>query len=1180
MKNLNLTILQLLFICFLLSSIVLSQTSTENYIYIQEPTEAVSTISTSTDVIRTVQYFDGLGRPKETIQVEASPRPNGELGNLVTKYEYDGFGRQVRDYLLVPVSQSDLNLTTTSNYNVGRTTQYGAQVYFSEKTIENSPLNRVLKQAAPGNDWAKDSGHEIEFTYKTNAVNEVSIYEINNGIIIKTSAKYPPNTLYKTTTKNENGHELHEFKNKQGQVVLKRTFVASGTVAGRGVDPQEEWTEIVDTHYIYDIYGNLVGVVPPLAASKPSITVDIQNNLCYLYKYDERNRLVEKKLPGKGWEYMVYDKQDRLVATQDAIQRADGGKWLFTKYDKFGRVLYTGLLNDNRDRLYVQEYVNSFGDNNEVNNGSSFNQNGIIVKYTKSAFPLNFSDVLSVNYYDGFYNGEGLPPYKYGSNSLFVSNERLKGLITLTSIRILGTATWEHTYTYYDDNLRPIKTVKKNHLGGRTEIDSKLNFKGLPENKYTYHKRSNSAIEVKTEDFYEYDNMLRLTSHRQSINDSPTKQTIAIHQYNKIGQLANKKVGGTANNASDRWQDIQYAYNIRGWLTSINQVMEIMGGNFVNPPAPNDDLFSFEIKYNNPEANLGATPLYNGNISQTIWRTGSDNDKRGYTYTYDQLNRLRKADFSVGATPINAYGEYLAYDVNGNIIALNRSMGDAMNNEIDMDKLEYTYKGGYRNSNQLQKVVDNATIANSQGFDNGSSGTSDDYTYDANGNMISDLNKGISDIKYNHLNLPTEISWTGSTNKIRYVYNAAGQKVKKTVVDGSTTKIVDYLDGFQYAGEVLQFFPHPEGYVKVTPGAATPTSTPTFYSYNYVYNYTDHLGNVRLSYSKNPATNQLNILEENHYYPFGLKHEVYVSGGKRDYRAIPDDNDPRLVGVTKTDYQYKYNGFEYQDELGLGWYDYMARNYDPALGRWMNMDPLAEVSRRHSPYNYAFNNPLRYIDPDGMMPEDVIITGPLKQEAFDQLQSSVEGELNLTMDESGMVCYERTNMIGPLTQGAQDLMNAIDDTTITSTVIASDNDFVSTKQGPLLGNFMGNEFTGVGPIFTVDAKQEVNPTALKNFDEAAGAKVGTNMLHETIEPYRGGLISKQTGVEAKVNSSIYEKAHSQSPPQAGHPTLPTEHFFNASGTEIYRGDDGKVPGAVKIEYRFNGKTFHTVPKSK
>ncbi|CAN0356605.1 unnamed protein product, partial [Ectocarpus sp. 4 AP-2014] len=67
-------------------------------------------------------------------------------------------------------------------------------------------------------------------------------------------------------------------------------------------------------------------------------------------------------------------------------------------------------------------------------------------------------------------------------------------------------------------------------------------------------------------------------------------------------------------------------------------------------------------------------------------------------------------------------------------------------------------------------------------------------------------------------------------------------------------------------------------------------------------------------------------------------------------------------------HKYGFGGKEENDELGLQWLDFSARNYDPALGRWMNLDPLAEEMRRHSPYNYTFNNPIYYVDPDGMMP--------------------------------------------------------------------------------------------------------------------------------------------------------------------------------------------------------------------
>ncbi|MDH6254458.1 RHS repeat-associated protein [Chryseobacterium sp. H1D6B] len=119
-----------------------------------------------------------------------------------------------------------------------------------------------------------------------------------------------------------------------------------------------------------------------------------------------------------------------------------------------------------------------------------------------------------------------------------------------------------------------------------------------------------------------------------------------------------------------------------------------------------------------------------------------------------------------------------------------------------------------------------------------------------------------------------------------------------------------------------------------------------FVHFLYIYNYTDHLGNVRLSYLNNGSGAE--VLEENNYYPFGLKHEGYnVLNGNPAYK-------------------YQYKGKELQEESGM--YDYGARSYMPDLGRWGVVDPLAEVSRRWTPYNYAFNNPIRFVDPDGMMP--------------------------------------------------------------------------------------------------------------------------------------------------------------------------------------------------------------------
>ncbi len=357
------------------------------------------------------------------------------------------------------------------------------------------------------------------------------------------------------------------------------------------------------------------------------------------------------------------------------------------------------------------------------------------------------------------------------------------------------------------------------------------------------------------------------------------------------------------------------------------------------------DLFSFKLNYNSVDGSTSAaSPLYNGNIAETFWQTGADGNLvyRGYGYKYDGLNRLKDATYQKPgfSNPVpKSYDENLTYDKNGNIMSLKRN-GDADDqlNLFPIDDLSYTYLA---NSNKLMQVTDAQPTATS-GFKDGIT-TGDDYAYDTNGNITVDKNKNITSIVYNHLNLPTKIIFP--TGNIVYFYNASGQKLQKVVTENATVTTTDYLGGYQYQNTVLQFFPTAEGYVKNTPVNGTN-------SYTYVFNYTDHLGNVRISYTKNPSTNALTILEENSYYPYGLKHTISNAVVQGQY------------------YKYKYNGKELQDELGLNMYDYGARNYDPALGRWMNVDPLAEKYPSHSPYSFVFNNPMRFVDPTGMAPDD------------------------------------------------------------------------------------------------------------------------------------------------------------------------------------------------------------------
>ena len=1090
---------KLVYLLFLLPMLMVAQTTTENYV--KKTTYKVKTLNGTTKVTggslvandksESITYFDGLGRAKQSVAVRAG----GQAQDIVSFMIYDEFGRQTKEYLPFANGSNNLNIRTgdlATNANQFYQTKYPEDFAgvslpnvnaYSEKVLENSPLNRVFEQAAPGKDWAVDNGHTIKFVYDTNIASEVKIYSVTTAFANNTYtpvlqggiSNYNEGQLYKTITKDENwktsdgvNHTTEEFKNKQGQVILKRTYYNS---------------QKHDTYYVYDDYGNLTYVLPPKAEAnidKPDSTE--LSELCYQYTYDNRNRLIEKKIPGKGKEYIVYNLLDQPVLSQDTNLKTQN-KWLLTKYDALGRIAFTGIHNSSNLRVQMQQFAN-----NEIHNYSQFINRtnsqqtlaGTPIYYNNTSMPYGIYEVHTINYYDTYVDlPSGLTPTVITSFGV-TSTTNTKGLPTVSKVRILETSDWITTVTYYDEKTRPIYLFSKNdYLNTIDIVESKLDdFTGKVLETKTTHKKTGKA-DLVTIDRFEYDHTDRLLSQTQKVNNQISER-IVRNNYDELGQLASKLIGNGTKKAfkNKTWvsvvndvitktngtgwsaglatessftndgyvsfvptqvnkyymvglsyvnsnasyssikyaiyvrdsknvyiyesgsnrglkttyeygdvlkverigntvyykkneqifytsavassgsllgdtslyhtggkikdlhivdnnkglQKVDYKYNIRGWLRGIND------NNTSNASVTlaSGDLFGFEINYNNPtDANKA---LYNGNISQTLWKTSNPNNPSGnsisnkYTYSYDALNRITGAIDNTS----NYNLSNVTYDKNGNIKTLKRQgllSDNPLSNDFNvLDNLVYTYDNG----NKLKKVLDNGN--DNFGFKDGIN-TTTEYTYDANGNMVKDDNKGITNIQYNHLNLPTNVAISGQN--IDYVYDANGVKLRKT----AESNVTDYAGNTIYKNNTLQFFNHAEGYVQNNSG-----------TFSYVYQYKDHLGNVRLSYTDNnndgAITPSSEIVEESNYYPFGLKHKGY--------------NNVTSSNGNSTAQKFGYVERELEESLDYNMQEMDWRHYDPAIGRFVGIDKMSENFQDKTPYHYSNNNPIIFKDPTGL----------------------------------------------------------------------------------------------------------------------------------------------------------------------------------------------------------------------
>ncbi len=460
------------------------------------------TATASTDSItETITYFDGLGRAMQQV----AGRQSGNGYDLATHIEYDSCGRQAREYLPYETGSATLGFddlalpNTVSFYSDAHNGETTANPY-SQKFFEASPLNRILKQAAPGNDWVGDSisddDHTVRFRYKANDSLEVRLFKAvttwnsstkRYDAELDEDGHYAKGTLFKTITRDENATttsrgQTEEFKDLQGRIVLKRVFgLVDSSVTAH------------DTYYVYDDYGNLSFVIPPLAASHSSIEAPLLEKYCYQYIYDGRNRMTEKKLPGKDWEFIVYDKLDRVTMTGPAYDPFGSGTegWLFTKYDAFGRIVYTGWHVSDASTSRRNSFQAEFDDpgahphEGKLTSAAACGDSGMSIFYSNDVFPTSGYKILTVNYYDdytGLATSSGDFTATPGGEPVFYNNSTLKpkGLPTGSWTRaITGTSVYgTEAKSLFDKKARPIRTYSTNWLGGFTQVDSNLDFTG------------------------------------------------------------------------------------------------------------------------------------------------------------------------------------------------------------------------------------------------------------------------------------------------------------------------------------------------------------------------------------------------------------------------------------------------------------------------------------------------------------------------------------------------------------------------------------------------------------------------------------------------------------------------------------------------------------------------------
>jgi RHS repeat-associated protein len=932
--------------------------------YIGSSSRVVSEVNIST------QYFDGLGRPLQTVSWQASPAKQ----DVVSPAVYDAYGRE--QYKFLPYTsptasasgkpgQFKVNPFTEQNnfYTVTYKTEqpaYTNENYFYSKTnFEPSPLNRILDSYAPGNSWA---GSEL---LNTNAASEKKVsmqYRVNNTAdavriwtitfnttiadytnIPTTTSIYNAGTLYKTVTVDEAGNSMVEYKDQEDHVILKKVQIGNIATDFSG------YSGFLCTYYIYDDLGQLRTVLQPKAVaamvSSGNWVLDQNtvNELCFRYEYDFRQRISAKKVPGAAWIYMVYDIRNRLAFSQDGNLGVKS-QWMYTLYDDLNRPVQTGIMyytgtwsalqasmptssssstitnsgtsvTVNLPDMYINSRENGrtlYQATNSIvfDNGFTSEDGASITAQINTEAAVNFNDNVSVNtyaippgatlypltytYYDEYsataktYNTANNSKLDDGGNPFpdalpSQNSTQTRGMVTVSKTRViedpnnLTTGKWLETASFYDDRGRSIQAQTTNYKGGQDVVTSRYDFTNKVVSSYIVHNNASGNVNnLRVLTSIKYDHEARLLTSTKTINDDATnnKRVITSNIYDALGLLKEKQTGQKSSTDVIPLEDDNYNYNIRGWLKDINWYG---GSTYASQMSINSNKwFSMDLSYDWGFDN--GSGQYNGNMSGTRWKAAGDGQERAYGFKYDAANRLLKADFTRNNSgwitdPVIDFsmkmGDGLnassAYDENGNIKAMTQTGILGLSKGL-VDILTYFYSYNGSATNKLSGVSDQVTTDNKLGDFTDNHTGDNDYGYDPNGNLITDLNKRLNGstgtaltsggaITYNFLNLPSVINVKNadgsSKGTITYIYDAIGTKLEKRTNETALSKQTNttYLSGFVYENNILQFFSHEEGRIRYKANNNA-----------YVYDYflKDHLGNTRTVLTEETSIN---------YYP-------------------------------------------------------------------------------------------------------------------------------------------------------------------------------------------------------------------------------------------------------------------------------------------------------------------------